>query len=128
MKFFFDNCISFRLADMLRALGVDAVALRHEMDANTDDLTLLETLSKTTDTVLVSLDRAQTRVPVEASALKSANITALYFGRFWSRKELWDQAIWLVRRWKQIEGFAEGTERGTVAVVKENGRAQSISI
>ena len=42
MKYFFDNAVSFRLADMLRALGVDAIALRREYAEDTKDIELFE--------------------------------------------------------------------------------------
>jgi hypothetical protein len=45
VKYFFDNCISYRFAGMLAALGVDAVALRHEFSESIRDVALFEALS-----------------------------------------------------------------------------------
>ncbi len=122
MKYFFDNSISFKLARMLCALGVDAVALRDVYPEDTKDIPLFEYL-RGSNVVFVSTDTSQMTREQEARALKEAGITALYFGPFFQRKRFWDQAIWLVRRWKTIEGVAEGVVSGTCAEIKQNGKA-----
>ena len=45
MKYFIDNCISFRFADMLRALGVEIVALREEFPQDMADIALFKELN-----------------------------------------------------------------------------------
>ena len=122
MKYFFDNSISFRLARMLCALDVDAVALRDEYPEDTKDIPLFKFL-RGSNVVFVSTDTSQMTREQEARALKEAGITALYLGPFFQRKPFWDQAVWLVRRWKGIEGFAEGVTPETCAEIKQNGKA-----
>jgi hypothetical protein len=56
-----------------------------------------------------------------------AKVTALYFGPYWSKKNGWQQAVWLMRRWEVIDGFVRGVERGTIAEIKENGKAHIIN-
>lgn len=124
MKYFFDNCISYRLVDMLKALDVKAEALRETFASDIKDVELFEQIGR--DVVLVSTDRRQTTVAEEAKLLRKRGITAIYFGPFWANLKLWDSAVWLVRRWPTIDGFVTGAERGTVAEIKNNGKAMVI--
>ena len=122
MKYFFDNSISYRFAEMLRALGVDAVALRHEHPEDTKDVSLFDHL-RGRNMVFITTDRHQLTREHEARALKQAGVTSLFFGPFFQRKRFWDQAIWIVSRWPLIDGFANGVAPGTCAEIKHNGKA-----
>jgi hypothetical protein len=122
VKYFFDNPISYKFAGMLRALGVDAVALRDQYPEATKDVSLFEML-RGRHLVYVSTDTSQMTREHEARALKNAGITALYFGPFFQRMRFWDQAIWLIKRWPRIDGFANGVAPGTCAEIKQNGAA-----
>jgi hypothetical protein len=127
VRYFFDNSISYRLAKMLAALGVDAVALRDEFPEDIKDVALLRAL-RGREVVFVAADRRQLTRIHEAAELRSARITALYFAPFWSKQELWDQAAWLVKRWPKIDGFANGVAQGTIAEVKQNRAALVILV
>jgi hypothetical protein len=98
---------------MLRALGVDIVALREELDAATSDVEIFRYL-KDSDRIFVSEDRKQLTRICEASELKAAGINAMYFAPFWNRLGFWKQAAWLVTRWPTIEGVQKGIARGGV--------------
>lgn len=78
MKFFFDNNISYRYADMLKALDVDVVALREVFPQDIKDDELLKKLASS-HYVFVSGDRAMRTSTIEAPILKAARITSLYF-------------------------------------------------
>ena len=108
---------------MLRALGEDAEALRENHPENIQDVPLFQELGNRPDLVFISTDKSQRTREQEARALKQAGITALYFGPFFERMKLWDQAVWLVKRWPRIKGFAEGVAKGTCAEIKQNGSA-----
>jgi len=58
VKYFFDNTISYRFAAMLRALQVDAVALREEYHEHTDDIPLFKLL-RGRSIVFVTTDTSQ---------------------------------------------------------------------
>lgn len=122
MKYFFDNCISPKLAEMLRALGEDVTALKDQYPPDIDDVSLFKNL-KGQQLVFVSTDIKQLTRSSEARALKQAGNTALYFGPFFLKKKFWEQAAWIVQQWKTIDGFARGAETGTCAEIKHNGRA-----
>ena len=107
---------------MLRALGEDVVALREEHPEGIKDLALFAKL-KGANLVFVSTDTSQLSRDHEARALKESKITALYFGPFFEKRRLWDQAVWLVQQWPKISGFVRGAAPGTCAEIKQNGRA-----
>jgi hypothetical protein len=112
---------------MLHALGVEAKALREEFPPDTKDPALFLKL-RGRDIVFVATDLRQLRRECEARELKANGQTAVYFGNFYSNLLLWDQAVWLVTRWPKIAGFVEGSTRGTIAEIQQNGRANPISL
>lgn len=67
MKYFFDNCISYRYADMLAALGVEAEALRHSFSQSITDIDLFRQLHGRELTYL-SGDTSQTTQQQQARA------------------------------------------------------------
>ena len=127
MKYFFDNCISYRYVGMLRALGVDAVALRTEMPEDIDDISLFGEL-KGTSSVFVSCDGRQRTRQAEARALKESGVTAIYFAPFWTKMVFWQQAAWLVKHWPTIENYTTSVVQGSFAEIKANGKARAFTI
>ena len=122
MKYFFDNNVSYRYADMLKALEVDVVALRESFSESIEDVKLFEEL-KGSNHVFVSGDTSQTTRRMEAKALKETGMSALFFCPWWAKKKFWDQATWLITKWPIIDGYVRGVARGTCAELRENGRA-----
>lgn len=127
MRYFLDNCISYRFALMLRALDVDIVALREELDLQTPDLGIFQHLSRS-DRIFISEDRKQLSRLCEASELKAAGISAIYFAPFWGKLRFWKQAEWLIRRWELIDNAQQALARGTVVEVKQNGKHLPIAL
>lgn len=127
MKYFFDNCISYRFAVMLAALEVDAMSLREHFSDNIKDVPLFEQL-RGSQVVFVSCDLSQTTRQAEAKALKACGVTAIYFAPFWGKLLFWDQAVWLVRRWPRIDDFTNSVTRGTFAEIKQNGKAMPFTL
>lgn len=106
-------------------MGVDIVALKDVLDTNATDVEIFKFLSGD-EWVFVSEDRKQLTRICEATELKAAGINAMYFGPFWGKYLLWDQAIWLVRRWQQLDKTQRGLVRGTVVEVKQNGKSMPV--
>jgi PIN like domain len=127
VKYFFDNSISYRYANMLKALDVDVVALRELFSQSIKDPDLFRKLHGS-DVVYVAADRKQTTRIAEARALKDAGITALFMGPFWDRMVLWQQATWLISRWPIIDGFAAGVAKGTCAELRQSGKAMVFTL
>ena len=127
MKYVLDNDISYKLARMLAALGVDIEPIRDEFHADVKDPVFLEQFTGR-DLVFISHNTKQTTNPIESKLLKQANITVLYLAPFWSKMRFWDQAVWLVQHWPMIDGFATGAARGTCAEIKRNGKSMIFQI
>jgi hypothetical protein len=127
MKYVFDNCISYRLAEMLRALNEDVIHINSLMPVDTPDVELFEKI-KHDGRVFVSLDRMQKTREREALAIKENRITGLWLSRFFCKKIFWEQAVWLVKHWKTIDGYVSGVEVGTCAEIKENGKSMPFTI
>jgi hypothetical protein len=113
--------MSYRLANMLRALEVEITPLREEFPQGIIDVDLFAAL-KGRDVTFIAPDRKQLTRDHEAKALIDSGMTALYLAPFWSKLERWPQAIWLVRHWQGIDNFACSTVRGTWAEIKQNGK------
>jgi hypothetical protein len=128
VKYFFDNCISYRYARMLAALEeFEVVALRDKFPHDIDDVELFQAL-KGSGFVFVTCDDRQKTREGEAKALRESGLTALWLGRFWSKKTFWDQARWIINRWPLIEGYVKGVAQGTCAQVKENGKSMPFNL
>lgn len=127
MKYFFDNCLSYRFADMLKALKVDVTALRSQVAESIEDVELFQKISGS-GSVFVSCDLSQTSRPLEAAALKQSGLTAIYFGPYWTKMDFWQQAIWLVSHWQSIDRFTSSVVPGTFAEIKRNGKAMVFTI
>jgi hypothetical protein len=122
VKYFLDNCISFRFAEMLRALGVDACALKEQCQQNISDIELFQYLADK-DYVFLSEDRKQLTRIAEATELRAAGISAIYFGPFWNKLAFWGQAAFLVKHWSTIDSVQRGLAKGSIVELKQNGKS-----
>jgi len=127
LTYFFDNCLSYKFANMLKALDVDAIALRERYAENISDVDLFTAL-RGSGVVFITADASQTTRIQEATALREAGITALFLGKFWSKMTFWNQAIWTIRKWDRIEGFAANVTTGICAEIKQNGAARPFAL
>jgi predicted nuclease of predicted toxin-antitoxin system len=123
VSYLFDNNISFRFAQMLAALGVDVLAVRHvpALGEDAGDMEILRWL-RGRECVLISGDRHIRSRPLEVTALRESRVTALFLDRFWSKQSFWQQAAWLVARWPLIEQFASSALPATCGVIQQRGR------
>jgi hypothetical protein len=112
---------------MLRALDVDIVALQEKCLPNISDIDLFQFLGGS-DYVFVSEDRKQLTRIAEATELRKAGISAIYFGPFWSKLALWGQAEYIIRRWQTIDSVQRGLAKGTVIELTQKGKAIPIPI
>ena len=129
MKYFLDNDISPKFAEMLRALDVNIVALREVMSPSTKDSEFLADLRRKFDVdVFISKDTSQRTNPIEAGLLKQSGVTSLYFNPFFGKLTVWPQAKWLVNHWEKLDGFVRGASVGTCADIQQNGRCKTFSL
>jgi hypothetical protein len=128
VKYFFDNCISYRYARMLAALEEwEVVALRDQYPEDIGDVDLFGKL-RGSGFVFITGDRKQRSRQREAAAIKEAGITSLWLGPFWSKKTFMEQAKWIINRWERIDQFAQSVVVGTCAEITEQGKARPFSI
>jgi hypothetical protein len=107
---------------MLRALGVNIDALQEKCPPSISDVALFQYLAGS-DYVFISEDRRQLTRIAEASQLRSAGISAMYFGPFWSGLRFWKQAEYLVRHWETFDALQRGLVAGTILELKQNGKS-----
>ena len=113
---------------MLRALDVDIVALREELDQQTSDTGIFKHLAAS-HRVFVSEDRRQLTRMCEVAELRAAGVNAIYFAPFWGRLGFWGQAEWLVKRWRIIDDVQRGLEnRGIVVEISQKGKSRPVAI
>lgn len=113
MRFFFDNCISPRLAAAIGALSEYEVKhLRDKFPPNTPDIEWLRVLSEEGDWIIISGDTRIFRTSHELAAWRSAGLTGFFWSSQWFKKKIWEHAWRLVRWWPKIEEQAKLVEAG----------------
>lgn len=127
MTYLFDNNFSVKLVRMLRALDVDAVALRECFPADVPDTEYLSHLAST-GCILLTCDRHIRTRKAEVKALRQSGVSALFFNAFFAKKALWDQAHWLIKNWPRIEEHCRAAPGGSYAEVRERGQIRQITL
>ncbi len=113
MKFFFDNCISHRLAAAIGALSEYEVShLRDKFSADTPDTEWLRKLSEEGDWIIISGDTRIFKTPHELAAWQSVGLTGFFWAQQWLKINKWDHAWRLMRWWPKIEEQAKLVEAG----------------
>lgn len=114
---------------MLRALGVNVVALREVMPANTKDRDFLGDLKRKYGVdVFISNNTAQRTNEVEARLLKESGVTSPYFNPFWNKLKKWPAARWLINKWENIDNYASSAAPGSCADIQQNGRMRAFNL
>ena len=100
MKFFFDNCISPRLARAIHELSKpehEVLALRDRFDPGTADTVWIPTLGVEGGWTIVSGDlRIRTR-PQERELLRAARLTTFFMAKGFMNLPDWEQVRWTKR-------------------------------
>ncbi len=119
MKFFFDNCISYRYARAIHPLtdreGNSATALRDKFPVDTADAVWMDWLANDTAVwTVISQDLGDPAHPYKVSELVARNLTIFVLVPSWQRHDFWLQAQRLVRWWPVIQNDANDNALGTV--------------
>lgn len=133
MRFFFDNCISPKLARALNELVKgehEVIALRQKWpnaDTQTiEDTAWINTLGKEGGWVVVSGDIQIRHRPAEAVALRTAKLTTFFLAKGYTSATKWDQVVWLIEKWPKIVELADRTAPGSLFLVPKNGKIGTI--
>ena len=78
------------------------------------------------DYVFISEVRRQLTRIAEATALRAAGISAMYFGPFWSKLGFWKQAEYLVKHWARFDGAFRVLDKGSIMEAKLNGKLMAM--
>lgn len=129
MKFFFDNCISPRLARAMHALIEPQHEVRHLRDrypgadsSSIEDTTWITDLGKERGWIIVSGDIAIRSRPAERAALQAARLTAFFLAKGFTQLDGWEQVHWLIDQWPRIVELADKTEAGSAFLVPKRGK------
>ena len=133
MRFFFDNQISYRLAEAIDRLadvdGDQVVALRAKFPQDATDLTWIPQLASERDWIIVSGDCKIRDKPAERKIFFEAKLTTFFLAKGWINAELWEQASLLIRWWPKLREQATLVEAGTVIEIpfRKTGRFKLLS-
>lgn len=127
VSFILDNDIPYRIAEALAALGEDVTNVRKEFGPGAKDIDWVPEAARR-GWVIITADNRMIRHGPEKQMLRRQKASVLIIQPFFHKRKLWDKAVWLIRRWLLIKGFAMGMAKGTVAKVQENGRCMVVKI
>ena len=115
MRFFFDNCVSPRLVEVLRLLDPrhELVHLRERFDPATPDPDWIKALGAEGDWIIVSGDPRISRGLAERAAWIESGLTAFFCGDAWGSRRLLVQASELLRLWDDILERSKNAEKGS---------------
>ena len=120
MRFFFDNCISYRIADALAALedrdGHTIISLRQKFPEDCPDETWLPQLGREGGWVVISGDRRIYTNPQRRLVWASARITTFFQEAAWQSRSFTERqkAAKLLGAWGKIVQAAEESPPGTL--------------
>jgi hypothetical protein len=121
MTFAFDNCLSPKLAHILRLLDVNAIHLKKHLRGKTEDTEWLPEAGRRGWVVVTRDEHIRTR-PAERLAWKRWRVTCVDLKGYPHWRSRWDQAFWVLKRWPDIEEAVRTAREGTWLVVPSRGR------
>lgn len=117
MKFFFDNCVSPSIVQILRELKEDKdhtiVHLRERFDPDTPDREWIEELASEGDWIIISNDSRIRKSPHTKEIWRRSGLTGFYLTSQFSNAPLRDQAMRILERWPEIVKQASRAVPGT---------------
>lgn len=125
LKFFFDHCISRKLARAFKELGLDVMALVDhwpEADSVTVKDTVWMPVVAAMGRIAVSVDKKISRNPEERRVRREARLTTFYLHKDYANAVGWDQVVMLVRWWPAIVSAAERCKQGDCFTTTINGK------
>jgi hypothetical protein len=129
MKFFFDNCISPRLAAAFHELlkpDHEVVALRQKFSQACSDVVWINGLASEGGWIIVSGDLRIKKRPQEVAVWKAARLTTFFMADGFPQLPDWEQVGWMVEKWPEIVELAERVAPGAVFKVPKRGKIQQV--
>jgi PIN like domain len=112
VTYFFDNNISFRYANMLRAIRQDVVHVAKTRDFHRDDPDV-EWMPKVAERgwIAVTLDEAIRRIAVEEMLRAKLGLRVVFLAEGFRHHGFFDQAKFLINAWPVGPRLVEATNR-----------------
>lgn len=130
MKYFFDNCISPRIAKAVTDLDedVEVVHLREMFDPSTPDSTWIAELGKPGEDWIVITDDRIYKSPVQKEVLRRAGCIVFYLAKGWGNFAMMLFAQKLIGLWDKIKETAGRANKGDFYKVGVNGKIEKYDI
>jgi len=125
VRFFFDNCLSPRLAKALHALiepRHEVVHLRDRFPQNVSDTEWIAKLAAEGSWVIISGDLRIRKRPQEREVWKAARLTTFFMAKAYVTLDSWEQVRWLIEKWPLIMDQADKVRPGAAFIVPRRGK------
>jgi hypothetical protein len=119
VRFFFDNCIAYRIAEALAILagrdGHEIIALRAKFPQNCPDEVWMPALGREGGWIVISGDRKIHTNPQRRRVWESAKLTTFFLASAWQGDAFSERqkASKLLARWDEIVEWSERVHPGT---------------
>ena len=127
MTYFFDNCMSASLVEILKILGVDACHLRDHFPQDTADEVWIPEIGAKRWTI-ISGDFRIYKNAAQRAILVQANVKTVWMPQGFVNKTAWDQAAWIVKAWPTIHAQVERENRHLLLRVTDNGKLEPMPL
>jgi alpha-ketoglutarate-dependent taurine dioxygenase len=133
MKFFFDNCISHKLAKAIHALVEPEHTVSHLRDhwhqadrQSVSDKEWITNLGREGGWVVVSGDIRIRSRPAERDALRAARLTTFFLADGFATMDKWEQVRWEIDKWPEIVDLAARVATGSTFRVPKRGKIETV--
>ncbi|MBU0609205.1 MAG: hypothetical protein KKI08_15065 [Armatimonadetes bacterium] len=122
MTFFFDRCVSKKIVDALKCLGIDAIHLDSVFGrgVKVEDREWIVTCGLM-GWVAITCDCWIFKNAPELEAVRRARIVSVFIAESFSNLSGWDKYLWLINNWQKITASAEGAGAGTILHMAKTG-------
>lgn len=134
MKFFFDNCVAWRVAEALALLleldGFEIVALRSRFPENCPDEEWMAALGNEGGWNVLSGDRRIIRNPQRRQVWMESRLTTFFLAPAWSNDAFTEREKHLrfLKRWPEIVDCATKAHQGTAFLLPYSGKIERLSV
>ncbi len=124
--FFFDNCISPKLARIFRIMGAEVLHLRDEYAPDTADLMWISEVGAK-GYIALTVDGRILRNVEEREARRAAKLRTLFLHDSFANSNQWQQLVKLATWWPAIQKAADKCKEGQCFKFSAHGKAEPLT-